>query len=186
MTMARTEPRTLAAAFMAQAHSTALSAPGDRVRRARYGAGGERPQAGGERHSHYEAERDQQHSADEQAVAESEAHPGHQNPRKKNHVGDKRCNYQHEWHPGQFGARQPAARKQAAGAAREHEQKDHHGERVGRMSEKKHEALDEGDLHQNVAEPDGDEIKQRKRRLHRAGLEGQRQNKKRARPPDMK
>ena len=35
------------------------------------------------------------------------------------------------------------------------------GQRVGGMSEKKHEALDEGDFHQNVAEAYGHEIKQR-------------------------
>ena len=111
-----------------------------------------------------------------EAVAESESHPGHQTARKKNHVGDKRCNYQDQRHPGQFGVRKPAARKQAAGAAREHEEKDHYGQRVGRMSEKKHEALDECDLHQNVTQADGYEIKQRKRRLT-ASPKRQRQDK---------
>ncbi len=68
MMMANTEPRTLEAAFIAQAHSTRFpllsSAAGWRqfVR----AAARQGPQTGGKRHAHGEAQRDQQPGTDQQ------------------------------------------------------------------------------------------------------------------------
>src|SRR4029077_1521911 len=47
----------------------------------------------------------------------------------------------------------------------QHQQENHDRQSVGRMSEKQHEALDEGDLYHDVAQAHGNEIEQRKRRL---------------------
>ena len=54
------------------------------------------------------------------------------------------------------------ARHQAAGAAGEQHEEDHHRQRIRRISEEEHEALDEGDLDHDVAEADGDEVQHAK------------------------
>ena len=58
-------------------------------------------------------------------------------------------------------------------------QEHHYGERVDRMSQKQHEALDESDLNQNVSQADSDEIQQTDRtKLPAPGAHRQRHNQK--------
>ena len=125
MTMAKTDPSTLAAAFMAQAHSTALSeAPfsGGKFRR---GKGRKRAQPGREWHSHDESQRDQKNAADQQAISKVHANQRSQTAGQKKNVGEKGHNNEQQRNPAQSSARQPEPRKQAARAAGEHQQENH-------------------------------------------------------------
>ena len=67
--------------------------------------------------------------------------------------------------PSQVRTGQPDAREQAARAAGKHQQENHHRQRIGGMAEEQYEALNEGNLDQDVSQSHGDEIKQGKRRL---------------------
>ena len=63
------------------------------------------------------------------------------------HVEQKRDGNQSDRLPGELCTRKPASRKQATGATGEHQQKDHNGERVGRVPQEENKTLNERDLH---------------------------------------
>ena len=107
MTMASTDPSTLAAAFIAQAHSTGIiggALTGGKFRR---GQRSERAQARGKRHAHDESQRDEEHAAHQQAVAEVQTDQRGQTARQEEYVGEKRHDDEHKRHPAQICARQP-------------------------------------------------------------------------------
>src|ERR1700733_8335837 len=103
---------------------------------------------------------------------------------QKNYVQEEGDRDQRDRHPGQLGARQPAPGKPAARAASKHQQKNNHGQGISGMSQEKHESLNKGNLHQNVAQTDGNKIEQRQGRVaHPARVQGQWQDQE---PPHRK
>ena len=62
-----------------------------------------------------------------------------------------------------LGLRQPPARNHAARAARKQKQEHHHRQCIDGMAQEQDEALDEGDLDQDVSQTDRDEIEQAQR-----------------------
>src|SRR4029077_9692348 len=90
-------------------------------------------------------------------------------------VQQDRRDKQNKWNPSAACVGQPAAGKQAARAARKQHKKDNDGERVSGMAQKKYEALNECDLHQDVTQAHGDEVKQRQGALSPASMQSHRQ-----------
>ena len=85
---------------------------------------------------------------------------GSAGPAGRRHKAARRPAISSKCNPYAPGFGQPPAGNHAARSARKQKQEHHYGQRVNRVSEKQDEALDESDLHQNVSQADGDEVKQ--------------------------
>ena len=158
--MASTDPRTLAAAFIAQAHSTEfpeaeciadLSGAEARARRP-VGKGIPITKPRGT----------SSNAADQQPDAETESDESCQPAGQKEHVRDARVAITSTSGTQTSSVRGSQRREHRLPAPLETiSRKITTVRRVSGMSEEKHEALDKGDLDQNVAQTDGDEIQQR-------------------------
>ena len=162
MMMARTEPRTLDAAFIAQAHSTrlALGSSADGAGKLLRAAAGQGAQTGGKGHAHCEAQGNEQPCADQQFRHEGQAHQAAQQAGQDADIEQQGGRNQHQRQPNAAGFGQPPSGNQAARSARQQKQEHNHGQCVDRVSQKEDEALDESDLDQDVSQADGDKVEQ--------------------------
>ncbi len=165
MMMASTEPRTLEAAFMAQAHSTIFPLVWPAGYNRQFTASGacQGPQASGERHAHGEAQGDQKPGTDRQFDHEGPAHQPSQQAGQHAYIQQQGGGNEQQGQPYPAGLRQPPARNHAARAARKQKQEHYYRQGIDRMAQEQDEALDEGDLDQDVSQPDRDEVEQAQR-----------------------